>query len=187
MIIGSVNFRNYPRLLSTLFLFGCLLPLPLPAQVDPGAAEDAEAERRKILKAADQVDRMDAAVEDMKSRIAALEKLLEEMKQQSNSLKESLANTAAQSKKEKDSLLEEVSKMLAEMKAKEKKVESAPKPAEREGYEHTVAKGDTLSSIAQAYNKEYGLKLTVESLRKANQLSKEATLKVGQKLFIPSS
>jgi LysM repeat protein len=50
-----------------------------------------------------------------------------------------------------------------------------------------VAKGDTLSSIVQAYNKEYGLKLTVDSLRKANQLSKDAPLKVGQKLFIPSS
>lgn len=181
-----MNFRNNPRLLG-IFLSGLLLPCPLPAQVDPGAAEDAEAERRKILKAADQVDRMDAAVEDMKSRIAALEKVLEEVKQQSNSLKESLASAAAQSKKEKDSLLEEVSKLLAEMKAREKKAEPTPKPAEREGYEHTVAKGDTLSSIAQAYNKEYGLKLTVESLRKANQLPREATLKVGQKLFIPSS
>jgi LysM repeat protein len=73
------------------------------------------------------------------------------------------------------------------MKAKEKKVETLPKPAEREGYEHVVAKGDTLSSIVQAYNKEHNLKLTVESLRKANQLSKDAPLKVGQKLFIPSS
>lgn len=180
-----MNFRTDSRLLG-FFLSGLLLPLSLPAQLDPGAAEDAEAERRKILKAADQVDRMDAAVEDMKSRITALEKILEEVKQQSNSLKESLANAAAQSKKEKDSLLEEVSKMLAEMKAREKKVESAPQPAEREGYEHIVAKGDTLSSIVQAYNKEYGLKLTVDSLRKANQLPKDAPLKVGQKLLIPS-
>jgi len=161
--------------------------LPLPAQVSPGASEDAEAERRKILKAADQVDRMDSAVEEMKARIAALEKLLEDVKQESNSLKESLASTAAKAEKEKKSLLEEVSKMLAEMKTKEKPASPSAKPAQREGYEHTVAKGDTLSSIAQAYNKEYGLKLTVESLRKANQLPKEAALKVGQKLFIPSS
>ena len=186
MIIRVVNFRNYPRLIGVLLFSGLLLPFPLPAQVDPGAAEDAEAERRKILKAADQVDRMDAAVEEMKVRIASLEKLLEDVKAQSNSLKESLASTAAKAEKEKESLLEEVAKMLAEMKAKEKKAEPTPKPAEREGYEHTVAKGDTLSSIAQAYNKEYGLKVTVESLRKANQLSKESTLKVGQKLFVPS-
>ena len=161
--------------------------LPLAAQLNPGAAEDAEAERRKVLKAADQIDRMDAAVEDMKTRLASLEKILEEVKQQSNSLKESLASTAAKAEKEKESLLEEVSKMLAEMKAREKAAPPPAKPAEREGYEHTVAKGDTLSSIVQAYNKEYGLKLSVDSLRKANQLPKEAPLKVGQKLFIPSS
>ena len=155
--------------------------------MSPGAAEDAEAERRKILKAADQVDRMDAAVEDMKARIASLEKILGEIKEQSNSLKESLASTAAKAEKDKEALLDEVAKMLADMKAKERKTEPTPKPAEREGYEHTVAKGDTLSSIVLAYNKEYGLKLTVDSLRKANQLSSDAPLKVGQKIFIPSS
>jgi len=159
---------------------------PAFAQVSPGAAEDAEAERRKILKAADQVDRMDSAVEEMKARIASLEKLLEDVKQQSNSLKESLASTTAKAEKEKQSLLEEVAKMLAEMKGKEKPAASPVKTTEHEGYEHTVAKGDTLSSIVQAYNKEYGLKLTVEILRKANQLSKDTALKVGQKLVIPS-
>ena len=187
MIIGRVKFRNYFRQIPAWAAAWLLGSCPCSAQMSPGAAEDAEAERRKILKAADQVDRMDAAVEDMKSRIASLEKILEELKQQSNSLKESLANTAAQAEKDKEALLDEVSKLLADMKAKEKKAEPAPKPAEREGYEHTVAKGDTLSSIVQAYNKEYGLKLTVDSLRKANQLSKESPLKVGQKIFIPSS
>lgn len=157
------------------------------AQLDPGATEDAEAERRKILKAADQVDRMDSTVEEMKARISSLEKILDDVKQQSNSLKESLASTSAKVEKEKQSLLEEVAKMLAEMKAKEKKPEGTAKPTEREGYEHTVAKGDTLSSIVQAYNKEHGLKLTVDAVRKANQLPKDANLKVGQKLIIPSS
>lgn len=183
-----MDLRNYRRRLAGLVMLGLFSTDLLFSQSSPGAAEDAEAERRKILKAADQVDRMDAAVEDMKARISSLEKVLEELKQQSNSLKESLASAAAQSKKEKDSLLEEVSKMIAERKAKEGAAAPAPpKPAEREGYEHTVAKGDTLSSIVQAYNKEYGLKLTVDSLRKANQLSKDAPLKVGQKLLIPSS
>ena len=179
--------RFSDRRLRGPLLLACLWIHPVAAQLSPGEAEDAEAERRKILKAADQVDRMDAAVEEMKSRISSLEKILDDVKQQSNSLKESLASTAAKAEKEKETLLEEVSKMLAEMKAKEKKAEAPAKPAEREGYEHTVAKGDTLSSIVQAYNKEYGLKLTVESLRKANQLPKDAPLKVGQKIFIPSS
>lgn len=158
---------------------------------NPAVAEDAEMERRKILKAADQVDRVDQQVDQIQSRVTALEQLLADLRQQSQSLKESLANAAAKSSQERTALLEEVSKMLAERKEREKakateKAAAMTKPVEKEGYEHTVAKGDTLSSIAQAYNSEYQLKLTSETIRQANQLAKNAPLKVGQKLIVPS-
>jgi LysM repeat protein len=158
---------------------------------NPAVAEDAEMERRKILKAADQVDRVDQQVDQIQSRVTALEQLLADLRQQSQSLKESLANAAAKSSHERTALLEEVSKMLAERKEREKakateKAAAVTKPVEKEGYEHTVAKGDTLSSIAQAYNSEYQLKLTSETIRQANQLAKNAPLKVGQKLIVPS-
>lgn len=158
---------------------------------NPAVAEDAEMERRKILKAADQVDRVDQQVDQIQSRVTALEQLLADLRQQSQSLKESLANAAAKSSQERTALLEEVSKMLAERKEREKakateKAAAVTKPVEKEGYEHTVAKGDTLSSIAQAYNSEYQLKLTSETIRQANQLAKNAPLKVGQKLIVPS-
>jgi len=157
---------------------------------NPAASEDAEMERRKILKAADQVDRVDQQVDQIQNRVTALEQLLTELRQQSQSLKESLANAAAKSSAERAALLEEVSKMLAERKEREK-AKPAEKPAaakttEKEGYEHVVAKGDTLSSIAQAYNSQYQLKLTAESIREANQLAKGAPLKVGQKLLLPA-
>lgn len=45
---------------------------------------------------------------------------------------------------------------------------------------HIVAKGETLTSIAKRY------KLSVNSLAKANHIAKEGTLKVGQRLVIPS-
>lgn len=158
---------------------------------NPAVAEDAEMERRKILKAADQVDRVDQQVDQIQSRVTALEQLLADLRQQSQSLKESLANAAAKSSQERTALLEEVSKMLAERKEREKakateKAAAVSKPVEKEGYEHTVAKGDTLSSIAQAYNSEYQLKLTSETIRQANQLAKNAPLKVGQKLIVPA-
>ncbi len=158
---------------------------------NPAVAEDAEMERRKILKAADQVDRVDQQVDQIQSRVTALEQLLADLRQQSQSLKESLANAAAKSSQERTALLEEVSKMLAERKEREKakateKAAAVTKPVEKEGYEHTVAKGDTLSSIAQAYNSEYQLKLTSETIRQANQLAKNTPLKVGQKLIVPS-
>ena len=175
-------------LITLLFVLGS--PSLSLAQSNPGAAEDAEMERRKILKAADQVDRVDQQVDQIQSRVSTLEQLIAELRQQSQSLKESLANAAAKSSEERTALLDEVSKMLAERKEREKP-KPVEKPAtqkvtEKEGYEHVVAKGDTLSSIAQAYNAEYQLKLTSESIRQANQLVKGAPLKIGQKILVPS-
>lgn len=48
------------------------------------------------------------------------------------------------------------------------------------GYEHVVEAGQTLSEIARAYG------VTVDVIMRANNL-KSATIRVGQKLFIPKS
>jgi LysM repeat protein len=48
------------------------------------------------------------------------------------------------------------------------------------GKTHVVAQGETLSSIARRYH------VSVESLVKANHISKQATLRIGQKLLIPA-
>lgn len=57
-----------------------------------------------------------------------------------------------------------------------------------EGYEHIVKSDETLSAIVRAYNKEQGLKLTVEQVLKhpLNANVKPEKLKVGQKIFIPA-
>jgi LysM repeat protein len=52
------------------------------------------------------------------------------------------------------------------------------------GFYHAVEKGETLSIIVAAYN-EHGVKVTVDDIRKANNLSPNSVLKIGQKLFIP--
>ena len=51
--------------------------------------------------------------------------------------------------------------------------------------EHTIASGDTLSSIAAAYNKEKGLKLSADIIQKANPGLDPLKLKVGQTILIP--
>ena len=53
------------------------------------------------------------------------------------------------------------------------------------GFEHAVASGDTLSTIAQAY-KEKGIKVTVDQILKANPGLVPEKMKVGQKIFIPA-
>ena len=58
-------------------------------------------------------------------------------------------------------------------------------PAAGKGFEHVVASGDTLSTIAQAYSKETGFKITVDQILKANPGLVAEKLKVGQTIFIP--
>jgi len=57
--------------------------------------------------------------------------------------------------------------------------------APEKGFEHTVASGDTLSTIAQAY-KEKGIKVTVDQIQKVNPGLVPEKMKVGQKIFIPA-
>ena len=47
------------------------------------------------------------------------------------------------------------------------------------GYEHTVARGQTLSEIARGYGK------SIDSIMKANKISNPSHIRVGQVLFIP--
>jgi LysM repeat protein len=54
------------------------------------------------------------------------------------------------------------------------------------GYEHKVAAGDTLLSIAKAYRDQQGIKVTSDQILKANPGLNPNTLKVGQKIFIPA-
>lgn len=51
--------------------------------------------------------------------------------------------------------------------------------------EHTIAAGDTLSTIAAAYSKEKGVKVTTEQIRRANPGIKEDKLRVGQTILVP--
>jgi LysM repeat protein len=54
------------------------------------------------------------------------------------------------------------------------------------GYEHTIAAGDTLSTIAQAYREQYKIKVTSDQILKANPGLKANSLIVGKKIFIPA-
>jgi regulator of replication initiation timing len=64
-------------------------------------------------------------------------------------------------------------------------VDDTPPPAKpQKGYYHTVAFGETLALICNAY-RENGVMVTVTEIRQANGLTDKSVLKAGQKLFIP--
>jgi len=58
------------------------------------------------------------------------------------------------------------------------------KEPKEKGFYHVVEKGHTLSGIAEAF-KQQGVMVTIDEIRKANNLSKTDVIHVGQKLFIP--
>lgn len=53
------------------------------------------------------------------------------------------------------------------------------------GFDHIIASGDTLSTIAEAFRAK-GVKVTADDILKANPGLKATSLRVGQKIFIPA-
>ncbi len=60
-----------------------------------------------------------------------------------------------------------------------------PTDLPKEALEHVIASGDTLSTIAVAYSKERGVKVTTELILRANPGLKAEKLIVGKKILIP--
>ncbi len=206
------------NLFLTLLLFPLLLLSPLSAQ-NPGAKEDLESERRKVLRTADLVDSIQTSQEQLQSDIADLKAKSKttqeqlEITQSENqklrsdllTLKTAIEKSEEARLKERDLLLKEIGTLFAEKtksypqsngdallkvrdeefnpKKPEKESSAAKEPKEK-GFYHVVEKGHTLSGIADAF-KQQGVNVTVDEIRKANNLSKKETIHVGQKLFIP--
>jgi regulator of replication initiation timing len=223
------------------------------ADQDPSKAQDAEAERQKLLKAADQLDMIEtgyeatrASLETMKTQVAKLTENQTKLAQENEDLKTQIATLqAALAKSEEDRaaeqkvLLAQVADLIANSlkkttthKPKAKvaddtpptkpktadddaptpvpEVQPTPAPTEvsntgpvhlpsdieptpeptsppevvQHGYNHIVAEGETLAMIAKAY-REQGVKVYVSDICKANNITSQTQLKVGQKLFIP--
>jgi TolA-binding protein len=57
--------------------------------------------------------------------------------------------------------------------------------AAEKGFEYTIAPGDTLSTIIQAY-RDKNIKVTLDSILKANPNLKPTSMKVGEKIWIPA-
>lgn len=104
-------------------LLACLFCLAIPVGTraqDPGAQQDAEATREKLLKAADQLDLIEtnseatkASLESMKADIAKLQDENTTLKQQLADLQAAFDKAETAHAKERQILLDEVAKMVA--------------------------------------------------------------------------
>ncbi|MBR4251558.1 MAG: LysM peptidoglycan-binding domain-containing protein [Kiritimatiellae bacterium] len=81
---------------------------------------------------------------------------------------------------DKRAIYDDISRKVAEIVKKSAPAATSTRTSSRQtGIEHVVQPGDTLSTIAQAYNKK------TDELIKANGLKNANTIFVGQKLFVP--
>ncbi len=200
----------------TLLAAACALALALPllAQTDPGTREDAEADRKKLLRAADQIDVLQASLDAANGQLATVKAASD---QQRNDLDAAKADVAALKADvaalhqelekldaarvaERKALLDEVAKIVADSGKHAPKAEApepkadAPAPApgkdaaadggDQKGFDYVVVKGDTLHGIASAYQAN-GVHVTVADIRQANGMTAKDVIRTGQKLFIP--
>jgi len=189
------------RVLFLLTVITTMATFSLPAQ-DTALLE----ERIKQLKAI--VDDLNEDKLNQKKQIEALAREVQSLRdQQSNQPKgnyasqEDLRALARQvqdiedkRRSDREVILKEIEN-LGKASARAAKIEKADKPAPKntssandlpdKAIEHTIASGDTLSTIAAAYSKEKGVKITLEQIRKANPGIKDDKLVVGKKILVP--
>jgi nucleoid-associated protein YgaU len=155
---------------------------------DPGAEQDAIAERQKILKAADQLELLAQQSAQLAQEVAGLKERVAKLEAANGELRLQLAQQQKDAAAERDKLLKEVSKIVAADGGKPARPAetggTAAGAGQEAGFEYVVQQGQSLWAIADAYQKA-GVNVTVEDIRKANNLGKDEVLKVGQKLFIP--
>lgn len=90
-------------------------------------------------------------------------------------------------KNDREVILKEIER-LAKIPAKAPTVKSNPGSTRNlpdKAAEHTIAAGDTLSTIAAAYSKELNAKITTDLILKANPGLDPLKLKVDQKILVP--
>jgi len=148
---------------------------------NPGAVQDAEMERRAILKAADQIEIMVHRMEKMQKEMTETQRRLDALEEADTALKAQVKSSEERQAKQQAALLDEVSKLLAEGQTTASSAEVA---TEQEGYEHIVRKGENVWAIAKAFRAQ-GVDVTADDILEANDLGEDDFLQIGQKLFIP--
>lgn len=173
-----------PILVSLLFA--------IPAFAQEGLSREAVRQREDIHALQEKLGQFSndvrAAQEDassVKGDVARLKSETESLRKEISRLEGLLQKLDAAREQDRKTIVEEVAKEIASLRRsappEAPRAAPTPKPAKpvvEEGYEHIVAKGDFLASIAEAYG------VTVSQIKEANNL-KSNELKVGQKLFIP--
>ena len=148
--------------------------------------EDIQQLKEKVGQFQNDVQAYTAEHAQLKSELGVVKNQLTAAQKEIQRLGDLLRDVDQAREKDRRLIVEEVSKEMARILDKNKA--GSPKSAQssnppkktvmEEGYEHIVAKGETVHAIAEAYG------VSKKSIMAANGLKKDE-LKIGQKLFIP--
>ncbi len=174
-----------------------------------GRAQDAAVEER-LNKLSGRIEDLQAGQESLRRQIEALTRENANLREQLNSrptvnyatteevrrLAEAVKDVDRRRLEDAERVHNDLLKLAKELKAppplahkspasrEEASVSDKPSAPEK-GYEYVVQRGDTLSSIIQAY-REKGIKVTQDQVLKANPKLKPSKMYTGQKIWIPA-
>jgi LysM repeat protein len=144
------------------------------------ALEKSRANMERLLERVEAIERRQQDLqEEIQSLKASEEKRDRETKDNLAATGRALSNNEAAQAKMRQEIIDSVAKNVSEL-MKARSASSGTAKTET-GREHVVQPGETLSAIAVAY------KVKVNAIIQANGLKNGASLKAGQKLFIPEA
>lgn len=170
-----MNKTGPVALLAILLLSGC-------ETIQIQTRADRMAMTQDQLIAQENQRRMAGRLETLEMEIGRISRDLDVLQSQQNGLVNQFeARFAAIEQKSESDKREMIARLTAELERLLKQAAPAPAPAAKSayGYEHVVRQGETLSTIAKAYN------VTTKAIINANTIQNPDRLSVGQKLFIP--
>ena len=172
-------------------------------------AQDAATEER-LNKLSGQIEDLKAGQDSLRRQIERLIKDLDNLREQTGkpsgnyAAQEDLKRVAEAVKEVDQKRIEDAEKIRIELLNLRKGLLSAPPSTQNpkksvqasandtpagdkpeKGFEYTIQKGDTLSTIVQAY-RDKNIKVSMDQILKANPDLKAEKMKVGQKIFIPA-
>ena len=125
----------------------------------------------------DDIKRLTDAIKEVdRKRLEDYEKIHQELEKLAKALSTPLPPKIGSSKKPKEK----------EMPPKDAGPGGTAGGGQEKGFWHTIAAGDAVSTIAQAYREQLKIKVTTEDILKANPGLKPNNLIVGKKIWIPA-
>ena len=146
----------------------------LQSQIDSMSAAQADV----VAQAGATVSRSGAVVDTVRGDIDSLRAEVAALKAENRALREEQSRQKAQMDSLPDKIVAKVNAIMPKSQPAPRSQQSSQRRA-TEGWEHTVASGDTLSAIASAYGVKQSDIIRENGLKDAN------SLRVGQVLFIP--